>query len=180
MIFLTSDTHWNHSKGFLYEPRGFKSIQEHDEQIIKNWNSVVSPDDTVYHLGDLGMGTDYEYLAACVKRLNGRIKWIFGNHDGDKKIEYLFRNCRNLDPYGYAEVIKDGKWQFYLSHFPTAVGNYDDEARHRKFYCLCGHSHTSDKWQDFRTMKSYHVELDAHHNTPVSLESIKQDIREVQ
>lgn len=130
MIFVTSDSYWNHRKGFLYEPRGFKSIEQHDEKIIENWNSVVSPDDTVYHLGDLGIGTDYEYFATCVKRLNGRIKWIFGNHN--------------------------------------------------KFYCLCGHSHTSDKWKDFRTMKSYHVELDAHHNTPVSLESIKQDIREVQ
>ena len=36
MIYLTSDTHFCHNKDFLYEPRGFQSIEEHDEAIVKN------------------------------------------------------------------------------------------------------------------------------------------------
>ena len=33
-IYLTSDLHFNHNKEFLYEPRGFNSPEEHDEEII--------------------------------------------------------------------------------------------------------------------------------------------------
>ena len=38
MIWITSDLHLQHDKPFIYEARGFSSIQEHDEAIIKNWN----------------------------------------------------------------------------------------------------------------------------------------------
>ena len=52
-IWFTSDTHFGHDKEFLYGPRGFASIGQHDWEIIRNWNSVVGPDDEVYHLGDM-------------------------------------------------------------------------------------------------------------------------------
>ena len=177
MIFIVSDTHFGHRKSFLFEPRGFSSIEEHDKTIINNWNSVVSHDDVVYHLGDLGMGTDFEYLADCVNQLNGKIYWIYGNHCTNNKILQLSEKCPNLVGIGYATIIKDGKWSFYLSHYPTAVGNFDDELKHSKFYSLCGHSHVKDRWKDFHTMKSYHCELDAHSNYPVSLDEIKEDIK---
>ena len=44
-IWFTSDMHFGHQKSFLWEPRGFNSSEEHDKQIIKNWNSVVGNDD---------------------------------------------------------------------------------------------------------------------------------------
>ena len=40
-IWFTSDTHFGHIKDFLWSPRGFYSIQEHDEAIIHNWNEVI-------------------------------------------------------------------------------------------------------------------------------------------
>jgi calcineurin-like phosphoesterase family protein len=52
-IFITSDLHFGHDRGFLYEPRGFSNIESHDETVIQNWNSVVEPEDEVYILGDL-------------------------------------------------------------------------------------------------------------------------------
>ena len=74
MIYVTSDTHFNHPRDFLFAPRGFSSCFEHDEQVIKNWNSVVKSDDIVYHLGDLGMGTDYDYLVYCIREEISRRK----------------------------------------------------------------------------------------------------------
>ena len=41
MVWFTSDLHLGHNKPFLYEPRGFKNIQEHDNAIIENWNIHV-------------------------------------------------------------------------------------------------------------------------------------------
>ena len=71
-IFLTSDTHFGHDREFLWGPRGFTNSQEHDEAVIKNWNETVSPDDIVYHLGDLMLG-DNAHGIECVKRLNCHI-----------------------------------------------------------------------------------------------------------
>ena len=50
-IFVTSDTHFGHDREFVYGPRGFNSISEHDEAIIARWNETVSEDDIVYLLG---------------------------------------------------------------------------------------------------------------------------------
>ena len=60
MIYFTSDLHFNHNKNFIYESRGFKSIEEHDKEIIKNWNNIIKDNDDVYILGDLMLG-DNEY-----------------------------------------------------------------------------------------------------------------------
>ena len=50
MIYVTSDLHFGHDREFIFGPRGFKTIQEHDEAIIQNWNSVVTKSDLVYIL----------------------------------------------------------------------------------------------------------------------------------
>lgn len=36
-----------------FDSRPFKSIEEHDEALIKNWNNAVGMDDDVYLLGDI-------------------------------------------------------------------------------------------------------------------------------
>ena len=33
-VYITSDLHFGHNQSFLYEPRGFSSIGEHDRVII--------------------------------------------------------------------------------------------------------------------------------------------------
>lgn len=75
MIYLTSDLHFGHNKDFLYKPRGFDSIQQHDEQIIKNWNEIITDEDEIYILGDL-MLNDNEYGLKCLKQLKGKIHVI--------------------------------------------------------------------------------------------------------
>ena len=63
--FVTSDTHFGHDREFLYGPRGFTSIQEHDEEVIRRWNSVVNPEDEVFHLGDV-MLNDNAHGISCL------------------------------------------------------------------------------------------------------------------
>ena len=178
--FITSDTHFCHNKDFLYTPRGYSSIEEHNEGIIQNWNSVVNKEDYVYHLGDIIL-TDIDAGIECVKRLNGHIFLYRGNHDTDNKIARLCKECKNIDfteefPV-YASMLQVGKKHFYLSHYPTMTANIDDDKKpwHR-VYNLCGHTHTQDKWLHWQ-FGIYHVELDAHNCYPVAIEDIVADIQ---
>ena len=63
----------------------YPNVVKHNEQLIANWNSVVKPEDHVYHLGDFCFGNtrEIEYIRS---KLNGRIFLIKGNHDNWKKI----------------------------------------------------------------------------------------------
>ena len=167
-IFLTSDTHFGHDREFLWGPRGFTSSQEHDEAIIRNWNETVGPDDIVYHCGDLMLG-DNAYGIECVKRLNGHIKLIRGNHDTDARWK-LYATLPNVECIGWAEVIKYKKYQFYLSHHPTMTSNLD-KAPYLKMHLinLFGHTHQQKMFYD-DTPFMFHVGLDSNGNKPVLLD----------
>jgi calcineurin-like phosphoesterase family protein len=170
-IFLTSDTHFGHDREFLWGPRGFKSSREHDEAVIANWNSVVGPDDDVYVLGDLMLG-DNEWGVECVRRLNGRIFLIRGNHDTDKRWYEVYRNISNkVFIGGWAEVIHYRKYHFYLSHFPTNTANIEAESLHQCTLNLFGHTHSKEQFREDYPMY-YNVALDANDNTPVLLDDI--------
>lgn len=169
MIFLTSDTHFGHDREFLWGPRGFTSSQEHDEAIIKNWNETVGPDDIVYHLGDLMLG-DNAHGIECVKRLNGHIKLIRGNHDTDArwKLYATLPNVELID--GWAHVIKYKKYQFYLSHHPTLTSNLE-KAPHLRMHLinLFGHTHQQTQFHNGIPFM-FHVGLDSNGNKPVSID----------
>lgn len=175
-IFASSDLHFGHNREFIWGPRGFKSSTEHDEAIIANWNSVVEPEDTVYILGDLMLG-DNEYGKNCVVRLNGHIKLIRGNHDGDKRWNEVYAELPNVERIGWADVIHYRKYHFYLSHFPTLTGNLEKESLHQMTLGLFGHTHSKDKFYEDRPYM-YNVSLDAHNNTPVLLDDIIEEMKE--
>lgn len=174
-IFVTSDTHFCHNKPFVYQPRGYQSAEEMNKDLIQKWNSIVSPDDTVYHLGDV-MLNDLDAGMECLRQLNGNIIIIRGNHDSNNRIsEYM--KLDNVRGGYYADVIKIHKHHFYLSHYPTICSNYDDYKRTATIN-LCGHSHTTDPFADFDKGLIYHCEVDAHNGFPVSIEQIIHDIKE--
>lgn len=176
MIYITSDLHFAHDKPFLYEPRGFSSPEEHCETIIENWNSIIKPEDEVYILGDLVL-TNTESGVEYLKKLSGKKYFIIGNHENQRRIE-LYCKEAGLICCGYSTLLKYRKYHFYLSHFPALTSNYDvDKPLKTRTICLCGHTHTKDKFQDMNLGIIYHVELDAHNNFPVSLDNIIEDIK---
>ena len=50
--FYTSDMHFDSERALPLSKRPFKSTEEMNWKIIKNWNNRVHPNDIVYHLGD--------------------------------------------------------------------------------------------------------------------------------
>lgn len=174
MVYFTSDLHIGHDKDFIWRPRGFSSIKEHDTEIIKRWNSVITPEDTVYILGDLCMSGNETEWDRVYKVLNGEKIVIWGNHDTNNKIN-KYQNEYGMTYIGLAALYKyNKKKMFYLSHYPTLVGNFKEE---RFFWNLSGHTHSSNKFE-FGQYSIYNVAMDAHNCTPVSIEQIIKDIEE--
>lgn len=171
MIYFSSDFHFNHNREFIYNARGFDSIQEHDNAIIDNINDIVRENDDLYFLGDFGLGSDDDYLVRCMERINCNIKFVRGNHDSDKRVD-AYGSCRNFEYLGYADTVKDGKWEFFLCHYPAAVNPEDtDHFRKPKHFCLCGHTHTKYDCVDM-SIGAYNVGIDAHMR-PISIEEVK-------
>lgn len=176
MVWFTSDLHLGHNKPFLYEPRGFKNIQEHDNAIIENWNKIIRPNDKVYVLGDL-MLNDNEAGIEKIKQLKGQIYVVRGNHDSEVRVN-LYNNCNNIIKVTEGQFLRYGKYHFYLSHYPTLCSNFDNEKPLKaRMISLCGHLHTQNVFADWDKGLIYHVELDAHNNFPVSIDSIIKDIK---
>jgi len=111
--FLIADTHFGHRNILNLEKdrwSSFSSIEERDEYIVHQWNSVVSEGDRVYHLGDFAMprGALRKYLP----QLNGRIKLISGNHD--ETTYSLLKD--HVDAVIGAKKIAD---DVLMTHFPV-------------------------------------------------------------
>lgn len=175
-IWLTSDWHFGHNKEFLYIPRGFASIAEHDRQLIENHNSIVDENDDVYVLGDLILG-DQTHGIECIKQLKGRLHIIRGNHCTDTKWGKYKELPNVVELIGWATVIKYRKYHFYLSHFPTMTPNIEKESLHQTTINLYGHTHQQTNFYN-DIPQIYHVGIDSHNNYPVLLDDIIEEIKE--
>ena len=176
-IFFTSDLHFCHDKEFLYGPRGFTNVQDMNETLVENWNKIIKPNDEIYNLGDFALN-DIEAAARYINCLNGRIYWIFGNHDTEKKIDFIMDNCDNVWSIGHADLFKyDKKYSIYMSHYPTLTANFDDKKFSQHIIALHGHTHQQKNWIDINNPFTYHVGVDSHNNMPIHIDEIITDIR---
>ena len=165
-VFFTSDTHFGHSDEIFVVPkRGISSISEHSRAVIDNWNSVVGPEDEVYHLGDVIVSKEFEPYVECVGKLNGHIHVIKGNHDTKAKLA-AFSSLSNIVDVNESLSLDINGIKLVLSHRPIK------EEGPKDYICLCGHTHTSDAYQLWNKFACYNVGLDAHGLRPVSLEEI--------
>lgn len=83
-IFVISDTHFGHQNIIKYCNRPYRNYLLMDQDIVERWNSVVKPEDIVYHLGDVYMQCSKGYIENILGRLNGRKRLVLGNHDNGK------------------------------------------------------------------------------------------------
>lgn len=173
MIYFTSDLHFGHDREFIYRPRGFNSIQEHDEEIILRWNSVVQNGDIVYILGDLMLG-DNQHGIDCLNKLNGIKYFIRGNHDTDTRLQ-LYEDEANIRFLGDAVTTKYKGYHFYFSHYPTLTGNLEKESLKQMTINLYGHTHQRTNFYEDRPYM-YHVGVDSHNCWPVPIDKIIEDI----
>lgn len=133
---FTADLHLGHRNMVNWRNnRGcnFADVDEMNEFIIERYNSVVKPEDEVYLLGDLVMGTIADNLP-LLKRLNGAKFSTIGNHDRPFDCK-PHRYQEWVDKYREVgiEFIPDlffdsGNGSFTMSHFPFS-GDHTDKVR---------------------------------------------------
>ncbi len=169
MKWFTADTHFGHKKILEYTNRPFASVEEMDEALIQRWNAKVTPEDEVYHLGDVGLCSPGK-LRKILDRLNGKIYLIRGNHE--KSAEAC--NDRFEWIRDYYELTMDdkdafrGKQLVVLLHYAMRVW----EASHHGTYHLYGHSHGS--LEDDVNSRSFDVGVDCHNFEPINYDQIKE------
>lgn len=132
MKWFTSDTHWGHANILKYDQRPFASIEEHDDVLIKNWNAVVHPGDTVYHLGDVAWHTKERDIDPLLHSLNGTKFLILGNHDAGHVGKS--RIWAQVAPY---LEVSEATQKIVLFHYRMVVWNRS----HYGSWALHGHSH---------------------------------------
>ena len=96
MLWITSDHHWGHFNIIRYTGRPFKTVHEMNKVMTERWNSLVKPGDTVYHLGDLCFHNKI-HPKDLIKKLNGKIILIKGNHDKKKTLDAVYKWHKNFN-----------------------------------------------------------------------------------
>jgi len=206
-VFFTSDTHFHHSNicsgaTRWKEDRGYRpfdSLEEMDKAIVDSINSVVGPDDILFHLGDWSFG-GIEQIYELKSQLQCRkIHFFLGNHDHHIEnnrgtpqlsttnqtftLQGLFSSINKLEnvqikiPRGKddkGQRLKHKRLNFVLSHFPIASWDrMKDGVMH-----LHGHIHTphSDKVGPGRMMD---VGMDGHPEfRPYSLDEVLELLKD--
>jgi len=140
-IWFTSDTHFGHKNIIRFSSRPFKDENHMNEELVKSWNEVVGEEDEVYHLGDFSL-TNANKTDEILKRLNGKIHLIKGNHEKSALQKQYTRDRFEWikDYHEMSIVMPDGKKQFIvMCHYGFRVWNKN----HHGAIHLYGHSHDS-------------------------------------
>lgn len=137
--FFTSDLHFFHKNIVKYCNRPW-SVEGQTEELIKRWNSKVGMFDEVYCLGDFAFTNKIDETEVLIRRLNGDITFVRGNHD-DKRLwkDLSRRGIPNLSGVHDYYELKIDRNKICMSHYPMAVWNNC----HHGSWMLHGHSHGS-------------------------------------
>ena len=156
MKYYISDLHFGHGALLDHlDKRNFKTVEEMNEYMIKQWNSVVRAHDEVYILGDLfWMVNEPKDVVRTLNRMHGKKYLIRGNHDKRWLDDY------DNDKYhcfvwikDYAE-IRDNKRNVILCHYPIMSYNHQFNI---DTWMLHGHIHFTE---DVKLVEKYKSECD--------------------
>lgn len=170
---LTLIRYWLHKNIIKYCSRPWHNCPDMYEAMIVRWNKVVAPEDHVYHLGDVSLGSTTKTVE-ILQRLNGTKFHIWGNHDSGmrKKTDFLDEFEWSKD-YHELKIQDDsayrGRQLIVLCHYPLYTWNKAS----RGSWMLHGHCHGNiDEANKVTTRLD--VGVDSHHYTPISYEEVKK------
>jgi len=136
--FFTSDTHFGHKNIITFCSRPFETIDEMNDNLIKNWNDMVKPTDRVFVVGDVFLCKPKE-AEKYIKALNGYKILILGNHDRSPEtmLSVGFDECHHK----YTYEMPNGA-SVLLQHYPIPellYGNHE--------FLIHGHVHDKPRFR---------------------------------
>lgn len=155
-IYVTSDTFFGRPR--IWKRRGFTSKEDMTEQMIQKWNSVVNPNDIVYHLGNFCWDPiTCEYVST---KLNGKINFVLGEYD---------QPIRELQSYYdhliLTDIVTIPSLEVVLSHWPLA------DWPNRKGGWLHIHGNSKNK-SDLQKELKFSANCELWNLTPIDLETL--------
>jgi calcineurin-like phosphoesterase family protein len=191
-VFFWSDPHFFHKNVIRLCNRPFADLTEMHETLIKNYNSVVGPDDVCVWVGDCFFAKNLQSCKGIMDRLNGRKILVRGNHDFSP---------RKMLSFGFEYVLED-LWlkiageDVQIKHYPFAPSKKEKvlswwrrlwngsrsrndlrylERRPEQHgqYLIHGHTHNLNRFRG----QQIHVGVDAWNFTPVPLSEIEAYIK---
>lgn len=166
-LFLVSDTHFGHANIIGYCDRPFTSVEEMNESLIKNWNSVVKPEDTVIHVGDFAFLPIEKAKKVCHK-LNGKKILVRGNHDG---------SVEKMLEIGFTFVVESMTFNWMgrkllFTHYPIEPekARLDILTEIGAFAHIHGHQHNGTPLVSGKS--AYNVSVENIGYTPISFEQL--------
>jgi calcineurin-like phosphoesterase family protein len=158
-VHFSSDQHFGHAAARSFYRRPFASVAEMDQRMIDRWNSVVEPEDEIWHLGDFAVRQSPARIADLLGRLHGRKHLIAGNND-----DAAVTGCAGWESVqSYAEATVDGA-RLVLCHYPFRTWR----DMNRGAINLHGHSHGRLK----PLPRQFDVGVDVRDFRPVTLAEI--------
>ena len=141
-----------------------------NEAIIANWNSVVAPNDIVWHLGDFALG-NRNRIPQFVARLNGRKHLVLGNHDYFHVDETQYKSVVDFFYKAGFEKVYDHPVLLdsfvVLSHEPMSFVK-------APFFNVYGHVHDNAIFSTY-SKHGCCVCVERHNYTPISWEKICEE-----
>jgi len=133
--YYIADPHLGHTNIIKYCHRPFNNVEHMNRDLIANWNSVVTDDDSVYLLGDITL-SGWQRFVYYMNQLNGNIRIIPGNQD-----RRWLKRWKNypFDMPGHVEVLDSivATKEVIMCHYPLLTWSRS----HYGVINLHGHSH---------------------------------------
>lgn len=169
--YFTSDQHLGHHKIITYCNRPFETIQQHDNTILDNINSIVQENDNLVIGGDFSFGDPYSFI----KRINCKnLYFVIGSHD-----KLMWKYNRMFKEFTEKLCLDVNGQSMVITHCPHLCW----EKSHYGTWHLFGHIHSgkspkADNMTLFDQViakgKMLDVGVDGHNFKPWSFEEIKE------
>lgn len=186
--FWSSDWHFGHARIAEFCPGRMTlgdSIEARDDALVRRINEQVSPDDDLWVLGDIAMGS-IAYSLPVVSRIHANLFLVPGNHDrcwiGDRRHDKWMERYEEV---GFTILPEQSQTEIAgytvnICHFPYE-GDSHGEDRHGAYRMTDDgvtpivHGHVHD---DFRVKgRQFNVGVDANDYNVVSDATLAEWVR---
>jgi calcineurin-like phosphoesterase family protein len=145
--------HYRHNPKWeipIWKRRGYESSAEHDEGIIRNWNSKATEKTVGFLLGDVmfGYGGDQEFCNLMRRLKFQRVFVMSGNHHAGWKqaFESVKSNTLYIDGYHKEVIFVPNYLEAYVNGQPIVMSHYaiaSWNGQGKGSWMLHSHSHGS-------------------------------------